>query len=80
MKIIFLHGNVYPIQLCCNQLRVATSPHIPAFLAMTNLKQIRVGAMVVFEKIRVVLMEVARNLMTVRTLMMRVLTKVAAGS
>ena len=75
MIIIFLHGSVYPIQLGCNQLRVANYPHIQAFAAMTNLEEIRVGAMVVFEQIRV-----ARNSTTVRTLMMRVLTKVAAGS
>ena len=80
MNKIFLHCFVYPIQLCRNQLRVATSPHIPAFVAITNLEQIRVVAMVVFEHIHVVLMKVARNLTTVRTLMMRVLTKVAAGS
>ena len=75
MKIVFLYGNVYPIQLGCNQLRVTNYPHIQAFSAMTNLEEIRVDAMVVFEQIRV-----ARNSMTVRTLMMRVLTKVAAGS
>ena len=75
MKIMFLHDNVYPIQLGCSQLRVANYPHILAFVAMTNLEEIRVGAMVVFEQIRV-----ARNSTTVRTLMMRVLTKVAAGS
>ena len=80
MNKMFLHGFVYPIQLCRNQLRVATSPHMPPFVAMTNLEQIRVGAMVVLEQIRVVLMEVARNSTTVRTLMMRILTKVTAGS
>ena len=75
MMIIFLHGSVYPIQLSCNQLCAANYPHIQAFAAMTNFEEILVGAMVVFKQIRV-----ARNSTTVRTLMMRVLTKVAAGN
>ena len=75
MIIIFLHGSVYPIQLGCNQLRVANYPHIRPLAAVTNLEESRDGAMVLFDHIRV-----ARNSTTVRTLMMRVLTKVAAGS